>query len=76
VENKDRGTQVVYMFRIRQLFADFIVVLGDGRGSSIVGDYVVIATMIRMTALSHTVGKPSELRYTKFTFGQSTDLRH
>jgi len=64
------------MFTTRQLFSDFIFVLGDGIGLCLDGNYGVVAMMIMMTALSHTLYKPSEVRHAKVTFGQSTDLRH
>jgi len=40
------------------------------------GDYGVIAMMIMMTVVSHTLNKPSEVGHAKLIFGHSTDLRH
>lgn len=53
-----------------------ITVLGDGRGSFMDGDYGVIAMIIMMTVVSHTLNKPSEVGHAKLIFGHSTDLRH
>ena len=40
------------------------------------GDYGVIVMMIMMTAISHTLDKPSEVGHAKSTFRHGTDLRH
>jgi hypothetical protein len=65
VENKDRGKHVGYIFRIRQIFVDFIVVVDDGRGSCMDGDFAVTAMMIMMTSVSHTLDKPSYVGHAK-----------
>ena len=78
VERKRQGTQVGYVFRIRQLFADFIVVLDDGTDSCTDGDcdMIPMMTMMTMTAVSHALDNTSEIGHAKLTLGKNTDLRH